>query len=60
VIAAAKPNLSDAESQELEELTEYRDIFAMKRDDYGWTDRGYHGIDMGRPDQSANSRGDSP
>jgi hypothetical protein len=35
VIAAAKPNLGDAESHELEKvLTEYRDIFAMDTDDY--------------------------
>jgi hypothetical protein len=39
VIAAAKPNLSNAESQELEQLTEYRDIFAMDSDDYGRTNR---------------------
>jgi hypothetical protein len=39
VIAAARPNLSDAQSQELEELTEYGDILAMKSDDYIRTDR---------------------
>jgi hypothetical protein len=40
VIAAAKPNLSDAYSRQLEELlTEYGDIFAMDSDDYGRTDR---------------------
>jgi hypothetical protein len=32
VIAAARPKLSDAESRELYKLTEYRDIFAMKRE----------------------------
>jgi hypothetical protein len=32
VIAAARPNLSDAESKELEELTQYGDIFAVKSD----------------------------
>jgi hypothetical protein len=30
VIAAARPNLGDAESQELEELIDYGDIFAIK------------------------------
>jgi hypothetical protein len=39
VIAAARP--------EFKELTEYRDIFAMKSEDCGWTDRVYHRIDMG-------------
>jgi hypothetical protein len=35
VIAAAKPNLSDAESRELEELlTDYGDIFVVNSDDY--------------------------
>jgi hypothetical protein len=49
VIVAARTNLSDAESQELEEhLNEYRDIFAMKSDGCGWTDRVYHCIDMGK------------
>jgi hypothetical protein len=39
VIAAAKPNLSDTESQELEEfLTKYGDIFAIGSDDYGQAD----------------------
>jgi hypothetical protein len=39
VIVAAKPNLSDTESRELEQLlTEYRVIIAMNTDDYGWTD----------------------
>jgi hypothetical protein len=48
VIAAARPNLSNAESQELEELvTEYRDIFVMKSDDYRRTDKVYHCIDTG-------------
>jgi hypothetical protein len=54
MLAAAKPNLSNAESQELEELlTEYSDIFAMDSDDYRLTDRVYHHIDMGeaRPRQ---------
>jgi hypothetical protein len=32
----------------LEELlTEYGDIFAMKSDDYRWTDKVYHRIDTG-------------
>jgi hypothetical protein len=48
VIAAARPTLSDAESQELEELlTEYGDIFAMKSDDYERTKRVYHHINTG-------------
>jgi hypothetical protein len=48
VIAAARPNLSDAESRELEDLlTKYRHIFAMKSDDYRQTNRVYHCIDMG-------------
>jgi hypothetical protein len=48
VIAVARPTLSDAESQEFEELlTKYRDIFSMKSDDYGWTKRVYHHINTG-------------
>jgi hypothetical protein len=48
MIVAARPNLSDAEVRELEELlTEYGDIFAMKSDDYGWIDRVYRRIDTG-------------
>jgi hypothetical protein len=36
VIAAAKPNLSEAESRGFQELlTEYRNICTMKCDDYG-------------------------
>jgi hypothetical protein len=47
VIAAVKPNLSDAESWDLEEfLTEYEDIFVMDSVDYGRTDRMYHFMDM--------------
>jgi hypothetical protein len=47
--AAAKPNMSDAESQELEELlTEYEDTFARDNNDYGWTDRVYHRIHTGK------------
>jgi hypothetical protein len=35
-MAAAKPNLSDAGSRDLEELlTEYGDIFAVDSDDHG-------------------------
>jgi hypothetical protein len=38
--------LHDADSRELKELlTEYGEIFAMKTDDYGRTDRVYHRID---------------
>jgi hypothetical protein len=48
VIAVAKPNLSNAESQELEELrTKYGDIFAMESDDYRRPDEVYHCIDTG-------------
>lgn len=47
VIAAAMPNLGGTESRELEDLTEYRDIFAMGSNDYGWTDRLYDHIDTG-------------
>lgn len=51
-IAAARPDLSDAESKNLEEhLTEYADIFAMKSDNYGRTDRMYHSIDTGEARQ---------
>jgi hypothetical protein len=39
MIEAARPNLRDAESREMEELlTEYRDILAKNSDDL-WTDR---------------------
>jgi hypothetical protein len=34
VIAAAKPHLSSYEIQELKELTEYEDIFAVDGEDY--------------------------
>jgi hypothetical protein len=48
VIAAARPNPSDADSEDLEEpLTEYGDIFVTKSDDNGRTDRMYHHIGMG-------------
>jgi hypothetical protein len=48
VITDIKPNLSDAESQELDEhLTEYGDIFALDSNDYRQTDKVYHHIDMG-------------
>jgi hypothetical protein len=48
MIAAARPNLSAAESRELEELlTEYGDIFAVRSDDCGRTDRVYHRTDKG-------------
>jgi hypothetical protein len=48
VIAADRPNLSDAGSRESEELlTEYGDIFAMNIDEYGWTDRVFQLIDTG-------------
>jgi hypothetical protein len=40
MIAAAKPNLSDAEYQQFKELlAEYGDIFAMKSDYYQQADR---------------------
>jgi hypothetical protein len=48
VIAVGKPNLSDTESRELEEiLMEYGDIFDMDNDKYGLTDRFYHHVDTG-------------
>jgi hypothetical protein len=48
VMAAARPNLSNAESREMEELlTECKDIFSTKSDDCRWTDRLYHHIDTG-------------
>jgi hypothetical protein len=38
MIAAARPNMSDTESREMEELrAEYGDISALKSDDYGCT-----------------------
>jgi hypothetical protein len=45
VISVAKPNLSDAESRELEELTEHLGIFAMDSEDCRRTDKVYHHID---------------
>jgi hypothetical protein len=48
MMAVARPNLSDAESRELEELLiEHRGIFATKSNDCGWTDRVYHHMDTG-------------
>jgi cytochrome c peroxidase len=48
VIAVTKPNLSDAESWDLEDiLTEYGDIFAVDSDDYRRTNRVYHHVNMG-------------
>jgi hypothetical protein len=48
-IAAAKPNPSDAASQELEQLlTEYKDTFAMDSDDYKCTDRVYDRMHTGK------------
>jgi hypothetical protein len=47
VTAAARPNLNNGEIQDLEELTEYGDIFAMDSDDYGRTDRVYYSIGTG-------------
>jgi hypothetical protein len=46
VVAAARENLSDKETRQLEELiTEYEDAFATKGSDYGRTHRVYHCID---------------
>jgi hypothetical protein len=46
VLAAARPNLSKGEIQELEEfITEYEDVFVMKISDYGQTDKVYHRFD---------------
>jgi hypothetical protein len=48
VIAAARTNLSAAESRDFEEpLTEYGDNFAMKSDDCGRTETMYHRTDKG-------------
>jgi hypothetical protein len=48
VIVAARPDLSYAESREMEYLfTDYGDIFAIQSDDYGRTDRMYQHIDTG-------------
>jgi hypothetical protein len=48
MIATAMPNLTDAESRELEDLhADYGSVFAMKSDDCGQTDRVYHNIDTG-------------
>jgi hypothetical protein len=48
VIVATRPNLSDVESRELEELlTECGDICAMDSNDCGQTDRVYHPINTG-------------
>jgi hypothetical protein len=47
VIAAAKPHLTNGEFQELEELTEYENIFSGDNKDYGRTNKGYHHTDMG-------------
>jgi hypothetical protein len=56
--AAARLNLSYTESQELKELTAYGEIFAMKSDDHGRTDRVNQRIDMreGRPIRQPPSR----
>jgi hypothetical protein len=46
--ATARPNLSDALSSEMVELlTKYGDIFVMKSDHYGQTERVTHRIGMG-------------
>jgi hypothetical protein len=48
VVTAAKPNLTNGEFQELEELlTEYEDISAEDDEDYGRTNKVYHRIDTG-------------
>jgi hypothetical protein len=61
VIAAARPNLSDAEYQKLEQLlTEYGDIFAKKTSDYKWTERVYHCIFGRGPTGSPNPEVDPP
>jgi hypothetical protein len=39
-VIAARQNLNDAKSRELEDLfTKYGDIFVMNSDDYRWTDK---------------------
>lgn len=60
MIAETKPNFSDYEYRELEELAEYGDILAMDSDDYRRNDRVYHPIDTVRPDKFAIPREDSP
>jgi hypothetical protein len=48
ITEAKKPNLSDGEFQELKKvLAEYDDIFAVGREDHGWTNKVYHRIDTG-------------
>jgi hypothetical protein len=47
VIATAKPHLTSRELRELEELSEYEDIFAGDNEDYGRTNKVYHRIDTG-------------
>jgi hypothetical protein len=52
VIAAARPNLSNAEFQVPEEhCTAYGDIIAMNSNDYRQTDRVYNHIDTGEAQQ---------
>jgi hypothetical protein len=61
VTAAAKSNLSDNASKELEELlTKYGNIFVMKSDDYRWTNRVYHHIDTGEGQPIRQPANDSP
>jgi hypothetical protein len=47
IITAARPHLTNAEFRELEELTEYEDIFAGDNEDYGRTNKVYHRVDTG-------------
>jgi hypothetical protein len=48
MIAAATPNLRNAESRQLKKLlTEYGDIFAMKSNNYRWTNTMNHCTDRG-------------
>ncbi|XP_023708055.1 uncharacterized protein LOC111864779 [Cryptotermes secundus] len=48
VTTAAKPHLSTGEFQELEDLvSEFADIFARDKEDYGRTNKVYHRIDTG-------------
>jgi hypothetical protein len=61
MMVAARPNLGDGEIRELEDLiTEYEEVFAAQRGDYGRTDRVYHRIDTERPGRFDKPQGGSP
>jgi hypothetical protein len=53
MLAALRPNLSNEETQELDELiTEYEDVYATENSDYGWTECTTY-RHWSRPDSSA-------